>query len=129
MIALLDTSTPACRLTLVDDRGKQYNYAWEAGRSLARDGLAFIRDCLKKHDSSLQTLSGLGVFTGPGSFTGLRIGITIWNTIANANKVPIIGATGDDWQRQALDGLAAGRNDGIVLPQYGGEATITTPRK
>ena len=129
MIALLNTSTPTCYLTLVDDAGGRHEHTWEAGRNLARDGLAFVRDCLAKHDSSLSALTGLGVFRGPGSFTGLRIGITIWNTIASAGAVPIVGVTGEDWQQQALDMLAAGHDDQIVLPQYGGEATITTPRK
>jgi hypothetical protein len=43
--------------------------------------------------------------------------------------VPIVGGLGDAWQRDVLTALAAGKNEKIVLPEYGGEAHITSPRK
>jgi len=66
---------------------------------------------------------------GPGSFTGLRIGITVFNTIADTNNVPIVGETGDSWQDKAIMRLENGENDHVVLPEYGSEANITKPRK
>ena len=66
---------------------------------------------------------------GPGSFTGLRIGLTVLNTIASSQAIPIVGATGDDWQDVAVAGIDSGQNDEIVMPFYGSEANITAPRK
>lgn len=128
MILLLDTSTPECHLTLVQD-GNFTEYTWQADRELARGLLKFIVDTLAEQDASITSLEGLGVLRGPGSFTGLRIGITTLNTIADSEQVPIVGATGDEWKNEAAARLAAGENDQIVLPEYGRDARITTPRK
>lgn len=128
MILLLDTSTPTCRLSLVID-GERSTYEWEAGRSLARDLLSYLEKQLAGHNKSWQDISGLGVFKGPGSFTGLRIGITVMNTLAQSLHVPIVGTIGDEWLDLALNGLEAGRNDQIVLPEYGAEPHITTSKK
>lgn len=128
MILFLDTSTPECRLSFIDGDW-HYDTTWEAGRGLAKGLLEFFENELSSQGKSWSDVSGLVVFKGPGSFTGLRIGITVMNTLANANSWPIIGATGDDWQISGAKRIAAGENDEIVLPEYGGEANITTPRK
>ena len=104
MIVLLDTSTPTCKLTLVDG---EYTYTdeWQADRTLAKHLLRYLTDKLEEYGSSLNQIEGIGVMKGPGSFTGLRIGLTVLNTIADANAVPIVGETGENWQKQALDRL------------------------
>lgn len=128
MIILLDTSTPVCRLTLVDGE-QQWHDEWQADRTLAKGLLGYLQAQLALHSKDFTDVSGIGVFQGPGSFTGLRIGITVLNTIADAQNVPIVGVTGDDWQQQALTRLQSGEKDTMVLPFYGSEAHITTPRK
>jgi tRNA threonylcarbamoyladenosine biosynthesis protein TsaB len=128
MIILLDTSTPMCRLTLVDG-DQQWQDEWQADRTLAKGLLRYLHTQLARHDKQFSDVSGIGVFQGPGSFTGLRIGLTVLNTIADAQSIPIVGVQGDDWRDQALARLAAGENDQMVLPFYGSEAHITTPRK
>lgn len=128
MLLLLDTSTSECRLWLIDGDEESY-YTWEAGRELARGLLEFLDACTKKHDVRLAEIEGLGVYRGPGSFTGLRIGISTLNTLASFTDVPIVGTQGDDWRLQARRRLAAHENDKIVLPEYGREARITSPRK
>lgn len=128
MIVLLDTSTPTCRLTLVEN-DSHYKYTWEAGRELARDLLGFLSDALAEHNSTLQDILAIGVMKGPGSFTGLRIGLTVMNTLADDRHIPIVGATGGAWQRNALTRLAHQENDELVLPLYGTVPTITSPRK
>lgn len=128
MILLLDTAAPTCKLTLVDGESR-YDYEWGANRELARGLLEFLVTTLAEHDQTLAELSGIGVLRGPGSFTGLRIGITTLNTIADSERISIVGTLGDAWQDEALARLAAGENDQIVLPEYGRDARITTPRK
>lgn len=128
MILLLNTSTSRCQLLIVDEAAT-YDGSWEAGRELAHGLLAKVGQLLESQDKSLHDLSGIGIYQGPGSFTGLRIGITVANTLADGINIPIVGVSGGDWQSDALARLQDGENDQIVLPDYGGDANITTPRK
>ncbi len=124
MIILLDTSTATCFLTVVDDEVRQ-DFEWQAGRTLARGLLKF----LEEKTGDLHDIGGIGVMKGPGSFTGLRIGLTVANTLADSLNIPIVGATGEDWRGTALKKLRAGENEKIVMPEYGAAAHITAPRK
>lgn len=128
MILLLDTSTPLCKLTLIDGE-KHYENEWQADRQLAKGLLAYLHDQLESQGKTFSDLTGMGVFAGPGSFTGLRIGLAVLNTLADSENVPIVGGTGDGWQTEVLDKLQNGQNERIVLPFYGSDANITTPRK
>ena len=124
MIILLDTSTATCRLTTVDGESSN-NFDWEAGRTLARGLLAFIQEKV----GDVKNISGIGIMRGPGSFTGLRIGMAVANTLADGLGVPIVGETGDSWRESALGRLSSGEDDQVILPFYGGDANITKPKK
>ena len=124
MIILLYTSTATCRLTTVDGEISN-NFDWEAGRTLARGLLAFIQEKV----GDVKNISGIGIMRGPGSFTGLRIGMAIANTLADGLGVPIVGETGDSWRESALGRLSSGEDDQVILPFYGGDAHITKPKK
>lgn len=128
MILYLDTSTPTCQLTFSEDNWK-HEVSWEARRGLAKGLLSFLDTQLKEVGKTWADVTGIVVYQGPGSFTGLRIGITVCNSLAYANNVPIVGTTGDDWKNQGALRLQAGENDEIAMPEYGGEANITQPRK
>lgn len=128
MILLLDTSTYTCKLTMIDGNWR-YDDEWEANRELAKGLLGYLQSQLEKNGKTWGDILAIVAYQGPGSFTGLRIGLTVLNTFAESEKVPIVGATGDDWQATGLARLEAGENDKIVLPIYGGEAHITRPRK
>ena len=124
MIILLDTSTVTCHLTTVDGESSS-NFDWVADRALARGLLAFIQEKV----GDVKNISGIGIMRGPGSFTGLRIGMAIANTLADGLGVPIVGETGDSWRETALGRLSSGEDDQVILPFYGGDAHITKPRK
>lgn len=126
MIILFDGSGMKVTLTVVGGESST-EYEWEAGRTLAKELLAYLHDTLAKHSADFSDLTGIGVFQGPGSYTGLRISLTVLNTLAESLNIPIVGAVGDDWRHACLQRLSAGQNDGVVLPHYGGEAHITAP--
>lgn len=128
MILLLDTSTPVCRVTLFID-GQQHMYEWQADRELSKGLLKYITTLLRQHELHWSDVTGIGAFKGPGSFTGLRIGLTVVNTLADSLKIPIVGTVGMAWSDDALRRLDQGVNDKIVLPEYGAAARITQPRK
>lgn len=128
MIVLWNSAEMTVQLTLIDG-DKRTDYEWVAERNLARDMLAYLRDRLAENEASFADISGIGVFRGPGSFTGLRIGLAVLNTIAHEQRIPIVGVAGDAWREECLERLQNGRNDEIVLPEYGAEARVTKPRK
>lgn len=128
MILLLDTSTPQCRI-IFREGDWRYESTWESGRELAKGLLAYIQSQLEGQQKSWKDITGLSVMKGPGSFTGLRIGITVLNTVSYSENIPIIGETGEDWEEKAMTRLSSGETDSIVVPEYGGEANITLPRK
>lgn len=128
MIILLDTSTPVCDL-VVTDGTYRLERQWQADRTLAKNLLHYLTEALAESGHIVNDISGIGVMAGPGSFTGLRIGMAVCNTLADSLSVPIVSERGDGWREVALARLRAGESDKIVLPYYGGEANITQPRK
>lgn len=128
MIILLDTSTPLCKLVVIDGSNR-VEKQWQADRGLAKGLLKWLEEQLSSEGKTLAEITGIGAFAGPGSFTGLRIGLTVVNTLGDGLGVPVVGARGDGWQDSAVARLEKGENDKIVLPYYGSDANITTPRK
>ncbi|MDO4872415.1 MAG: tRNA (adenosine(37)-N6)-threonylcarbamoyltransferase complex dimerization subunit type 1 TsaB [bacterium] len=136
MILFLDTSTSKCRVWL-----DEVYFERDFGREMARQTLAFLEEILAERGANWQNLTGLALFAGPGSFTGLRIGTTILNTLADSLEIPIVSATNsdfsknedenskEDWREIAKIRLSNQENDQIAMPFYGREARITKPRK
>lgn len=128
MILFLDTSTGNCRIWLGENSFKK-----ELNRNMARDILKFLEDSLKNIGKDYKDLEGIGFFAGPGSFTGLRIGASVANTLADGLNIPIIAIKkedeDDDWRQKAFEKLKNNENDKIALPFYGRDANITKPRK
>ena len=128
MILLLDTSTAICRLSMIEDDW-HYETEWSADRELARGLLGYVEAELQKQGKHFSDIHGIGVYKGPGSFTGLRIGLTVMNTLADATGISIVGETGEGWREKSVARLHSDENERIVLPLYGSEAHITKPRK
>ena len=129
MIILLDTHTGLCRVGVVRANDEPIWYEWQADRQLARGLLGFLRECLASNHAAFHDVTGIGVYRGPGSFTGLRIGLAVANTLSDTLTVPIVGETGSEWAQNAILRLNRSENDNIVMPEYGAEAHITKPRK
>ena len=53
--------------------------------------LPFIEEILKKRGSSIREVSEIEVNCGPGSFTGLRVGVSVANALGWALSVPVNG--------------------------------------
>lgn len=128
MRLLLDTSTGLCRIVFLDGDSRE-EVQWQADRELADKLIGFLRGQLQDRGKTWKDIDGIGLYRGPGSFTGLRIGHTVMNTVADDLLIPIVGATGDDWVEVAINRLDNGENDELVMPLYGREANITKSRK
>lgn len=51
--------------------------------------LSVIEKILKKKEKSLEEITAVAIYVGPGSFTGLRVGAAIANTLSYALSLPI----------------------------------------
>lgn len=129
MIVCIKTDSPVCEVSTLREGDSIKAHTWEAGRELAKGLLGYIEECLQADAAQWSDVTGIVVFRGPGSFTGLRIGATVANTIAYAQGIAVVGSMGEDWQKIGTERLRNGENDRIVLPEYGREARITQPRK
>lgn len=123
------TDAPVAEFYLYQGTDQKADMTWQADRQLAHGLLGRLETFLQENGSSFSELHGVFVFRGPGSFTGLRIGITVMNTIAYAQDIAIVGCEGDEWRAEAIARLVADGNDEIVLPFYGADPRITKPRK
>lgn len=129
MIVCLTTAQPDAALYLYDGTNRCAEYTWYVHRTLASTLLVQIEDFLQTHQYNWQDIQGVVVDQGPGSFTGLRIGCTVVNTIAYARDIAIVGASGENWISDGVDRLLEGANDRLVTPFYGAEPRITAPKK
>jgi tRNA A37 threonylcarbamoyladenosine modification protein TsaB len=55
--------------------------------------LPILVDLLVKYQITFHDITGIIVVTGPGSFTGTKVGITIANALSWAYQIPIKGVT------------------------------------
>lgn len=129
IILTIRTDKPEAELGLYND-DKQLAYeTWQAHRQLAETIHGKIKQLLQQNNLTLEQLQGVVAFKGPGSFTGLRIGLSVANALAYGLAIPIVAANGDDWIKQGTQLLQDGKNDKAAMPEYGAAAHITLPRK
>lgn len=129
LILTIRTDKPDAEIGLYQDQ-KQLEYIqWYAHRELSITLHNQILALLSKQDKNLQDVAGLVVFRGPGSFTGLRIGISVANALADGLVLPIIGSWGEDWIEAGIQNLIVGKNDRIIVPEYGSAPHITVQKK
>jgi tRNA threonylcarbamoyladenosine biosynthesis protein TsaB len=129
LILTLRTDKPEAEIGLFEGQTKVAYEIWEAHRKLAETLHVKIEMLLKADDKTWQDIQGIVAFEGPGSFTGLRIGLATANAIAASLNIPIVASKGDEWAEKGIKRLLAGEQDEIALPFYGQDVHITLPRK
>ncbi|MBU0455464.1 MAG: tRNA (adenosine(37)-N6)-threonylcarbamoyltransferase complex dimerization subunit type 1 TsaB [Pseudomonadota bacterium] len=85
----LDTTTDACSVALMQDDALWSRYEL-AKMQQARFILPFIQTLLRDANMALRDLDAVAVTHGPGSLTGIRIGIGVAQAIAFAHDLPVI---------------------------------------
>lgn len=125
----IKTDQQVAEVGLFEDDKKLGYTIWEAHRTLTDTIHVQIKKLLDTAQKDWPDVSGLVIFKGPGSFTGLRIGFAVANTLAYVNKAPIVATSGQSWLNEGLAKLNAGEDDHIALPEYGSDANITKPKK
>ena len=90
MILYIDTSTSFLYSALYDGSSILDSISLNLGKELSSQSLSLLNDMLKKNNLELKDINKIIVVNGPGSFTGVRVGLTISKVIAWANNIPII---------------------------------------
>ncbi len=128
LVLSLRTDNPQAEIGLFDEREKLEYETWMAHRQLAETIHTKLRDLLKSQDKDWSIVKGIVCFKGPGSFTGLRIGLSVANALASSLGVPIVAEKGDNWIQTGLVRLQNGENDVFAWPDYGSEPHVTLPK-
>lgn len=129
IILTLKTDQPEAELCLYDDDKLLHQETWEAHRQLAETVHLKVADLLKHAGMDWQDIEGIVCFKGPGSFTGLRIGLSLANATAYGVDANIVSQQGTDWRQAGIKRLLAGESEEVAMPEYGAEAHITKQRK
>ncbi len=91
MLLAIDTSTDTASLALVQDHTVLAELTWHCGRNHTTELLPHLNHLLEQAKINLPSISGIIVARGPGSFNGLRVGISTAKGLALSLGCPIIG--------------------------------------
>lgn len=91
-ILALDTATEACSVALLqgDDLVERFV---EVGRGHADEVLGMVDAVLREAGVGIGELDGLAASIGPGSFTGVRICVSVAQGLAFGAGLPVVGVT------------------------------------
>ena len=99
MLLALDTSTTLAGVALYDGALRAES-TWQAGRSHSAQVLPEAVRLLERQGLGTADLQAVAVATGPGSYTGVRVGVAVAKGLAVALRLPLVGVC-------TLDVLAA----------------------
>lgn len=106
----VDTSTMISTCAVLDDEKILGEYSLNQEITHSENLVPMIKEMLDNLDLKVSDIDLYGVATGPGSFTGLRIGIATIKSFAHVFDKPIVGVS-------TLEGLAFNLPcRGIVVP-------------
>jgi len=89
----VDTSTRACSVAVVDQDRLACEITTGPTGTHSTHLMRLIRTALALAETELHGLDGLAVCVGPGSFTGLRIGVSTVKGLAFATAKPVAGVS------------------------------------
>lgn len=83
----IDTSSAEIITVGLDDK----RFETKARQDKSQKLLPFIDELLKKKGKNVHDISEIEINTGPGSFTGLRVGVSVANTLGWVLGIPVNG--------------------------------------
>ena len=100
MILSIDTSTDVTSIAIYRPSwGVLYEQSWETGREQTTQLLPNVQRAMSLIHMTVRELTGIAVATGPGSYSGVRIGLSTAKTLAYSLDLPL-------WGVPSLDALA-----------------------
>jgi tRNA threonylcarbamoyladenosine biosynthesis protein TsaB len=121
----VDTSTTSCSVALLQDRRLLAEETYTAGKTHSRHLMAMIDGILRRCGWEPRDLGGIAVANGPGTFTGLRIGISTVKGLATAIDKPVVGvgslaalAYPLNWTRRPVAAMIDARRGEVYFACY-----------
>lgn len=96
MLLALDTATLQAGLALYDGQVVRAEALWHGGRHHTEWLAPAVDDALRRIHATAADLTAVAVTRGPGSFTGLRVAMSLGKGIAAARGLPIVGISALD---------------------------------
>lgn len=87
----IDTSTMAANVAVSEDDKLICEYTINTKKTHSQKLMPMIENMLKISDIEIKDIDAIGICVGPGSFTGLRIGMATAKAMAHVNNIPLIG--------------------------------------
>lgn len=91
MLIAVDTSTAQTGIAIYDGDRALGEMIWMTRQHHTTELTASLSELLSRCGATMDMLRALGVAIGPGSFTSLRVGLSLAKGIALARRVPLIG--------------------------------------
>jgi len=129
LIVTIRTDKPEAELGIYKELQQVSYHTWLAHRQLAETIHQTLRQLLHDHNLQLSDIEGIVAFKGPGSFTGLRIGLSVANALAYGLGVPIVASEDPEWLEGGTERLLQGESEITALPEYGALPNITVQKK
>ncbi|MFV9647000.1 MAG: tRNA (adenosine(37)-N6)-threonylcarbamoyltransferase complex dimerization subunit type 1 TsaB, partial [Desulfobacterales bacterium] len=98
-ILAVDTAVKSCSVAIVDKESVLVEFTLGIEQTHSKHLMEMINTAIKLSGIIVSELDGFAVTRGPGSFTGLRIGISSIKGLAAATRKPLVGVS-------SLDALA-----------------------
>ena len=110
-ILVMDTSGPVCGTAVMDEDRVYSEFTAQNKLTHSASLMPMVEETLHAAGTALRELDAIAAVTGPGSFTGVRIGVATAKGLAHGANLPCIPVN-------ALEALneSAGLFDGIVCP-------------
>ena len=114
MIVAIESASTDVSIALADPNGELRQVdGWSAGQRQSHELLPRITALLAANGSAISAISALAVGIGPGSFTGLRVGMSVAKGLAVALGRPIVGvASLPAWLESEPDAAVAAARAG-----------------
>lgn len=91
MLLAVDTSTAQVGLAVYDGAQIVSEYAWRSSQRHTVELAPAVFELLRRCGLRMDDVQALGVALGPGSFTSLRVGLSLVKGLALARHLPLIG--------------------------------------
>jgi tRNA threonylcarbamoyladenosine biosynthesis protein TsaB len=91
MLLAVDTSTAQVGLAIYDGSQIISEYAWRSSQRHTVELAPAIFELLRRCGLTMDNVQAVGVALGPGSFTSLRVGLSLAKGLALSRQLPLIG--------------------------------------